>query len=114
MDTEKRKHLRFNPTDISASITIETEAHIEKQVLAGTVVDMSYSGIKIRLNQPLKEDIENMEILIALNLPESGVPVTIKGMIKHLNETTEYGFQYQDIKEQEMDQMMFECIKVSH
>jgi hypothetical protein len=84
----------------------------EEIVIDGVVVDMSYSGIKIKLEHPLHQSVEQGELLISIRLPESGVPLSIHGMIRHLCDNGECGLQYagqQD--EQSLDDLMFECVK---
>jgi hypothetical protein len=78
----------------------------------GVVVDMSYSGIKIKLDQPLEYDVTEGELRISIKLPESGVIVSIHGMIRHVQEQRQCGLQYSDQHtEDELDSLMFECIK---
>jgi len=112
--TDNRKHPRFCPNGLAASISIEPPPPDEKLTFDGTVVNISYTGIKIKLSTPLNTDIPDSFLLISLKLPESGVPVTIRGMIKHLN-NTECGLQYSSEKDLEhtVDSLMFECIKIS-
>jgi len=114
MDTDNRRLPRFNPAGILAHITIEPHADGKMKYFEGTVMDMSYTGIKIKLNTPIIEDIPESEILITLSMPESGVPITIRGIIKHVTEDKECGLQYSNASEYEMDHIMFECIKVAH
>ena len=112
MDTDKRKHLRFNPQGLSANITIEPPLPDDEIILQGTVVDMSYSGIKIKLSAAMPENIPESNIRIDMKMPESGIPITIRGSIKHWNEQSECGLHYSvDHPENEVDDLMFECIK---
>jgi len=113
MDTDNRRHPRFNPAGLIADITIEPNSLEKKLTLKGTVIDMSYSGIKIKLNTPISNDIPESEILINITMPESGVPITIHGIIKHYTKHSECGFQYTKSKEQNVDNLMFECIKTA-
>ena len=114
MNQENRKYPRFCPNDLTASISIEPPPPGEKLTLEGTVINMSHAGIKIKLNTPVDIDIQKSALLINLTLPESGVPVTIRGMIRHLNNDSEYGFEYSErFQKSEADKLMFECIKVS-
>ena len=114
MDTESRKHPRFSPNGLVAIITIDPPPPADEIILEGAVVDMSYTGIKIKLDKPISHDILESEIRIELTMPESGIPVTIHGIIKHLNAGEEYGLQYSEKHpEHEVDDLMFECIKVA-
>jgi len=112
MEKDQRIHPRFCPNDLLAKITIAPEPPQKKINFEGTVVDMSYTGIKIKLNTPINTDITEAEIIIKLTMPESGIPVSITGNIKHLNNESEYGLQYSEkCSEQDIDNLMFECIK---
>ena len=114
MDTDNRRHPRFSPYGLVANITIAPPPPAEEITLEGTIIDMSYTGIKIKLNTPISDDMSESEILIKLIMPESGVPVSIHGIIKHLNAESEYGLQYSEKHpEHEVDNLMFECIKVA-
>ena len=114
MYADNRRHPRFSPNGLVANITIESAPPVDQIILEGVVVDMSYTGIKIKLNKPLRDKIPVSEILISLTLPESGVQVSIHGIIKHLNAGSVYGLQYsKKHPEHEVDDLMFECIKVA-
>ncbi len=115
MNKENRKHPRFYPSGLMASISIEPPAPEKKLVFKGTVIDMSPAGIKIKLTTPLNINAEENTIMINLTLPESGVPVTIRGVIKHLTNDSEYGFQYSDNNtNHEVDNLILECIKLAN
>ena len=112
MEADKRSHKRFSPEGLTAHIIIEPPPPDEEIIFDGVVVDMSYRGIKIKLNQPMEHGVEEGELKISIVLPESGVPVSIRGMIKHIQEKQECGVQYVDKHtEEELDGMMFECVK---
>lgn len=114
MDTDKRKHPRFSPNGLEANINIDLPPPGGEINLEGTVIDMSYTGVKIKLNHPFNTNISESQILINLTLPESGVPVSIRGVIKHISPEAEYGLQYSEMhSEQNVDDLMFECIKLA-
>lgn len=112
MEADKRSHIRFNPEGLAAHIIIDPPPPADEIVIDGLVVDMSYSGIKIKLKQPFGQEIEEAELRIYIILPESGVPVSIHGTIKHVHKQDEYGLQYSEHHtEDELDNLMFECVK---
>lgn len=112
MDEEHRKYPRFCPIGLTASISIEPPLPKERFTLKGIILDMSYTGIKIKLDSPITKDIQKSMIAISLMLPESGIPVTIRGIIKYLNNSSECGFEYvKEHLDDEIDDLMFECIK---
>jgi hypothetical protein len=114
METDKRKHVRLCPDNFLATITLIPQPP-EKQIsFDGTVVDISYDGIKIKLDKPITANIEKAEINIDLKMPGSGVPLTIKGNIKHLCNKSEYGLQYSEENTgSDIEHLMFECTRAS-
>jgi len=57
-------------------------------------------------------NIPESKIRIDMEMPESDIPITIRGVIKHWNEQSEYGLHYSyEYPENEVDDLMFECIK---
>lgn len=114
MSTENRRHARFNPKELKATITI-FQPLVNKDIhLQGNVIDMSYSGIKIKLLSPMPHDLPESKIKITVIMPNSGISFTIKGSIKHVNKQAEYGVHYsQEHDEDAVDDFMFECIKTS-
>lgn len=114
MKIDLRNHPRFKPEALDADITITPPEPDEIIHLQGNVIDMSYSGIKIKLFSAIPNDIPESQIKIKLMLPELNVPATINGVIKHLNSDAECGIGYDDnLSENEIDDLMFECIKLS-
>ncbi len=112
MEEDKRNHRRFNPEGLTAHIIIDPPPPDEEIVIDGQVVDISYSGIKIKLKHPLAHDVEQAELRISIVLPESQVPVSIHGMIKHMHNGNECGLQYAaQHTEDSVDDLMFECVK---
>ena len=114
MSKNNRRHVRFNPKGLKATITINRPLVNEDIHLQGDVIDMSYSGIKIKLLSAMPTDLPESKIIIAVTMPKSGISITIKGSIRHFNEEAEYGVHYtEDQNEHAVDDFMFECIKTS-
>jgi hypothetical protein len=112
VEEEKRSRKRFNPEGLTAHIIIDPPPPDSEIVIDGEVVDMSYTGIKIKLNKPLSSIVEQGEIRISIVLPQSGVSLSIHGMIRHIKDGCECGLQYAERHtEDEMDDLMFECIR---
>jgi len=111
---DKRKHVRFEPKSILANITLYPASLHEEILLQGVVVDMSYSGIKIKLFSAIPADIGESKMEIHLTLPKSTLPIAIKGMIRHVNPHSEMGFKFaEDSAKQEIDDLLFECVKMT-
>jgi len=113
VNADNRKYTRFELAGLTADIILSSESLDQKVALEGTVINLSYTGIKIRLTTPISEDMGNSKILIKLTMPESGIPITIHGVLKHITNNSELGLQFQSKEDQEMDSLMFECIKIA-
>ncbi len=114
METEKRKYPRFKPQGLHANIRIDPPFAEENLVLKGEIIDMSYNGIKIRLSKPLQLDVDHSIIKIEMTMPESGIPISIHGLIKHIRERCECGLQFTEVHPDHcVDDLMFECIKLA-
>ena len=111
MESEKRSHPRFMPEGLIANITIDLPPPDGEITIEGEVIDMSYTGIKIKLNTPFPADLDYGEIRILLTMPQSGIPVSIHGIIKHCSDQCEYGLQFTD--KHNVDNLVFECIKLA-
>lgn len=110
MHQEKRSHPRFTLDGLTANITLIPFGR-ETIELKGQVIDISYSGIKICLQSPLPEESEG-KVKIVIVLPESKIPLTIQGIIKHCLPGSKYGLQYSELSSKaDLDLLMFECIK---
>ena len=113
MDSEKRLHPRVEPENLPVHITIDRPPD-EELAMSGTVIDLSYSGIKIKLNTPLKAKI-NDQITINLKLPKSGIPIRIHGVVIHCLSQSECGIHFIDQPQKKtMDDLMFECVMRRH
>lgn len=109
MHAEKRLHPRVEPQDLPVHITISRPPD-EALVLDGIVIDLSYSGVKIKLNAPFIAKI-NDQITIKINLPKSGIPIKIQGTIKHHMSQSECGVHFIDQPPKKaIDDLMFECV----
>lgn len=112
MTQDQRQYPRYQPQGIQASITIEHPPH-DPLCTNGDIIDISCTGIKIKLSTPLSEIIDG-KIKIVFVLPDSGTVLTITGIIKHQQEPSECGFQYENnLSEDMFNDLMFECIKTT-
>jgi len=113
VSNEQRKYPRYPAQDLNAVIVISPPPPDESISIAGTVMDMSRKGIKIKLTSALPQDIPVSKILINVKMPKSGLTFKISGSIRHINEKAEYGINYdKEHSEDELDNLMFECIKI--
>ncbi|MGR9045780.1 MAG: PilZ domain-containing protein [Gammaproteobacteria bacterium] len=111
MQQEKRRHPRLVlNSDLKAHITI-SRPFGDTVEGSGRIIDLSYSGIKIRLDTPLPEAISGV-VKIIIILPESKIPLSIQGEIKRISPSSDYGLQYTgNPSEQALEQLLFECVK---
>lgn len=110
IQAERRQSPRINPNGLKASIYLEP-SH-DPAYMEGEVVDISYTGIKIRLNTPTANGMDG-KIKIQIFLPDSGIPLSITGVLKHKNAENEIGMHYlHGPNVYEMDRFMFECTKL--
>ncbi len=113
MNPDNRIHPRIEPKNLAAKIKI-TRPPAEEFLTEGLVLDISYSGIKIKLDSPIKAE-KNDQITISLQLPNSGIPIAIHGIIKHQLTNTEYGVYFGELHPEELvDDLMFECVMHTH
>jgi PilZ domain len=111
MEAERRQSPRFNPEGLKATITLDSPEDTFN--LEGEVVDISHTGVKIRLKEPMPISVDH-KIRIDFLLPESGIPFSISGILKHHNNSGELGLHYMDCPVVEaLDSFMFECIKLA-
>lgn len=109
---ERRQYPRYSPDGLKAAIKLETDN--AEVTLQGEVVDISYDGIKIKLEAQESNNLEG-KIRIDLFLPDSEIPLTFIGTLKHINhQVGEIGMHYIDCPVVEvLDNFMFECIKLA-
>ena len=113
MQIDQREYPRYTSSDLHAVITISPPPPDALISLEGIVLDMSHKGIKIKLKSAMPNGIPTSKILINIVMPQSGLPVKIHGFIRHISDKSECGIHYhQDHSENELNNLLFECIKV--
>lgn len=81
-------------------------------VIRGEVIDISYDGVKIKLDDDIQNNFDG-NICIELFLPDSGVPLYLNGELKHINQAGELGIHYVACPVVEaLDSFMSECYKL--
>lgn len=115
MASEKRAHPRFLPKGLHTNIVIDTATHEDcVSIGGGEIVDMSYSGVKFKLPKPLHIDFFNRVIRLMIIMPQSCIPISVHGNIKHFENNFEYGLEFTKTQNESIiDDLMFECIKYS-
>ncbi len=81
-------------------------------LLTGKILDISYRGLRIRLNHPPATNLDNCQIKIVFELPQSGVKLNISGKLCHCQQNIHLGLQFTGpLPEQQLDALLFECVK---
>lgn len=111
MKPEKRSHRRVKPSNIQADVS-SAHASDEEVDLSAEILDISRTGIRIKLSKPLDTSIHD-KLKINMILPESGTPFTVHGQLKHQHSETEYGIHLTHHVEGSVDDMLFECVKLN-
>lgn len=109
MNTEKRNHRRLKPSGLQADVVFKSETR--EIALNADILDISYSGIRVKLKEPIASDISG-NIKITMLLPESGTPFSVHGILKHRHSDSECGVHYVDHVEGSIDDLMFECVEL--
>jgi len=111
MKPERRRHLRSKPQNIKANILALNSSEPEIS-LSGEILDISRTGIRIKLSKPLGKSV-NDNLKITMVLPDSGIPFTVHGTLKHLHSDTEYGVHVTHHVDGSVDDLLFECVKLT-
>lgn len=111
MSFEKRNHRRLQPKGLMAGIRYRSA---DREIaLDADILDISYSGIRVRLKKPIADDIIG-HIKITMTLPESGTLFSVHGILKHQHNESECGVHYVDHIDGSIDDVMFECIELDN
>jgi hypothetical protein len=109
MKPEKRIHKRIKPRGLQVGLVINSaKQEIE---LDAEILDISYSGIRVKLKQPIATDLIG-NVRINMTLPESNTPFCVHGILKHQASNDECGLHYIDHVEGSIDDLMFECVEL--
>lgn len=109
MNSEKRNHKRIKPKGMQAGLVVNTEN--QELSLDAEILDISYSGIRVKLKQPIASDMIG-SIKINMILPESNTPFCVHGILKHQSTHDECGLHYIDHIHGSIDDLMFECVEL--
>lgn len=109
MKSEKRVHKRIKPKGLQAGLTFSSEQ--QEIALDAEILDISYSGIRVKLKQPIATDMSG-NIRINMVLPESNTPFCVHGILKHQTVDDECGLHYVDHIHGSIDDLMFECVEL--
>ncbi len=110
MKPDRRSTHRIKTKRLRADI-FQHASDTQETALDAEIIDISRSGIRIKLKTPLQRGIGDF-VKITMLLPDSGNPFTIHGKLSHQQDHAEYGIHYTEQHEQSIDDMLFECIQL--
>lgn len=114
MSIERRRHDRIAPRELIATLTLQDPTTHKEVVMRGDVLNLSYSGIRMRLFSAIPPNLTESDIKIAMTLPDSGIDLEINGHIRHMPTVEECGLEYADTQnESDFDGFLFECVKIA-
>lgn len=108
MKSDNRLHLRIKPNGLQADLIYHADD--QEVILEADIIDISYSGIRVKLKQAIPPDMTG-NIRINMLLPESHAPFSVHGILKHQNDA-ECGLHYLDHVHGSIDDLMFECVEL--
>lgn len=111
MNKEKRTHRRVKTKKLKADIH-SLNAEGDETPLDAKILDISRSGIRIRLSQPLSPEM-GTKLRITMQLPDSGQPFTVHGKLQNQHAENEYGLHYTDHVDGSVDDILFEFVKMN-
>ena len=115
MKKDRRSQVRVNPEGLQANLqSANSHPPAQEMSLNAQIIDISRTGIRIKLNEPLDKNAQN-KVKISLHLPDSGTPFSVNCILKNHHSDMEYGLHYLDINYQALksiDDMLFECVKL--
>jgi hypothetical protein len=109
MKLEKRNHKRIKPKGMQAGLILNAKS--QEITLDADILDISYSGIRVKLKEPIASDMTG-KIKINMILPESNTPFCVHGILKHQGSDDVCGIHYVDHVHGSIDDLMFECIEL--
>lgn len=108
MEDDRRDSPRTEAKGLQAKIMV-TEPNRSVLMADVNLLDVSHSGIKLRVQKPLIVEI-GTHIQLEVILPESGVPVIVNAVVVYEKLDSEFGLQYIDLRpEDPLEKLISEC-----
>lgn len=108
MQNDRRIEHRTDAKGLKAKISVYQQ---NGSILVADVnlMDVSRSGIKLRLTKPLIAEVDD-KVQLEVILPEVNVPVIVNAVIVHCKPDSEYGVHYIDVRpEDPLDLLINVC-----
>jgi hypothetical protein len=110
MQTDRRNEPRSDAKGLNAKISVYQQ---NGTILVTDVnlLDVSRSGIKLRVKKPLIAEID-AKVQLEVILPELGIPVIVNAVVVHNKFESEFGMHYIDLRpEDPLELLIAECGK---
>ncbi|MGZ8189692.1 MAG: PilZ domain-containing protein [Methylococcaceae bacterium] len=108
MTIERRNESRTDAKGLKAKISVY-EPNGSILVADVNLLDVSHSGIKLRVKKSLVADA-GTKVQLEIILPESGIPIIVNAAVVHNEFESELGVHYIDLRpEDPIDQLINEC-----
>ncbi len=111
MATEKCASSRLMPKGFPTAIMFNSTS--QEIALDADILDISYTGIRVKLKQPIASNIVGY-IKITMILPESGTPFSVHGILSHRHTAYASAVHYSDHIVGSIDDVMFLCIELDN
>lgn len=112
MQTDRRNEPRTDANGLAAKMTVFLP-NGSMLVAEATLLNVSRTGIKLRVKKPLIAD-SDAKVQIETLLPDAGIPVIVNAVIVHNKFDSEFGIHYIDVRpEDPLEQLISECENVS-
>jgi c-di-GMP-binding flagellar brake protein YcgR len=108
MESDRRENPRTAAKGLKAKIII---THSNRSIMIADVnlLDVSRTGIKLRVQKPLAVDL-GTKVQLEIILSESGLPVILDAEVVHEKFESEFGLHYIDVKpEDPLTELIAEC-----
>lgn len=108
MQNERRADHRIDAKGLEAKISVY-QPNGSILVADVNLLDVSRSGIKLRMIKPLIAEIDD-KVQLEVLLPDVNVPVIVNAVVVHTQLDSEYGMHYIDVRpEDPLDQLISVC-----
>ena len=108
MESERRDNPRIDANGLQAKIMV-TESNRSVLLADVNLLDISGSGIKVRVQKPLVVAV-GTNVQLEVVLPESGIPIIVNAIVVREKFDSEFGLHYIDLHpEDPLEKLMNEC-----
>ncbi|MGR8934802.1 MAG: PilZ domain-containing protein [Gammaproteobacteria bacterium] len=112
MQSERRNDPRTEAKGLNAKISLY-QSNGSILIADATLLNVSRSGIKLRMKKPLIADV-NTKTQLEVVLPDSKIPVIVNAVVVHSQHDSEFGMHYIDVQpEDPLEQLISECAKAT-